>query len=195
MKTNTSLDNPKVSSFISNFFNPIFSLIFYFVLYSAYNSSLEEALARFAGLLLLAIVPVTGWIIWNVKRGSYTNMDVSDQRQRRSLYPIITAALLLYLFVSYFQTQNVDTPVVGLLVLLLLLQASNYFVKSSMHTALNVYTSALMFEVKWYWGLIWLIITFLVAISRLILQRHSVKEVLSGAGIATAISVLYLFLK
>ncbi len=195
MKTNTCLDNPKVSSFISNFFNPIFSLIFYFVLYSAYNSSLKEASVRFAGLLLLAIVPVTGWIIWNVKRGSYTNMDVSDQRQRRSLYPIITAALLLYLFVSYFQTQNVDTPVVGLLVLLLLLQASNYFVKSSMHTALNVYTSALMFEVKWYWGLIWLIITFLVAISRLILQRHSVKEVLSGAGIATAISVLYLFLK
>ncbi len=195
MKTNTSLDNPKVSSFISNFFNPIFSLIFYFVLYSAYNSSLEEALARFAGLLLLAIVPVTGWIIWNVKRGSYTNMDVSDQRQRRSLYPIIAAALLLYLFVTYFQTQNVDTPVVWLLVLLLLLQASNYFVKSSMHTALNVYTSALMFEVKWYWGLIWLIVTFLVAISRLILQRHSVKEVLSGAGIATAISVLYLFLK
>ncbi len=195
MKTNTSLDNPKVSSFISNFFNPIFSLIFYFVLYSAYNSSLNEALARFAGLLLLAIVPVTGWIIWNVKRGSYTNMDVSDQRQRRSLYPIIAAALLLYLFVTYFQTQNVDTPVVGLLVLLLLLQASNYFVKSSMHTALNVYTSALMFEVKWYWGFIWLMITFLVAISRLILQRHSVKEVLSGAGIATAISVLYLFLK
>ncbi len=195
MKTNTSLDNPKVSSFISNFFNPIFSLIFYFVLYSAYNSSLEEALARFAGLLLLAIVPVTGWIIWNVKRGSYTNMDVSDQRQRRSLFPIIAAALLLYLFVTYFQTQNVDTPVVWLLVLLLLLQASNYFVKSSMHTALNVYTSALMFEVKWYWGLIWLIVTFLVAISRLILQRHSVKEVLSGAGIATAISVLYLFLK
>ncbi len=195
MKTNTSLDNPKLSSFISNFFNPIFSLIFYFVLYSAYNSSLEEALARFAGLLLLAIVPVTGWIIWNVKRGSYTNMDVSDQRQRRSLYPIIAAALLLYLFVTYFQTQNVDTPVVGLLVLLLLLQASNYFVKSSMHTALNVYTSALMFEVKWYWGLIWLIVTFLVAISRLILERHSVKEVLSGAGIATAISVLYLFLK
>ncbi len=195
MKTNTRLDNPKVSSFISNFFNPIFSLIFYFVLYSAYNSSLKEALVRFAGLLLLAIVPVTGWIIWNVKRGSYTNMDVSDQRQRRSLYPIITAALLLYLFVSYFQTQNVDTPVVGLLVLLLLLQASNYFVKSSMHTALNVYTSALMFEVKWYWGLIWLIVTFLVAISRLILERHSVKEVLTGAGIATAISVLYLFIK
>ncbi len=195
MKTNTSLDNPKVSSFISNFFNPIFSLIFYFVLYSAYNSSLKEALVRFAGLLLLAIVPVTGWIIWNVKSGSYTNMDVSDQRQRRSLYPIITAALLLYLFVTYFQTQNVDTPVVGLLVLLLLLQASNYFVKSSLHTALNVYTSALMFEVKWYWGLIWLIVTFLVAISRLILQRHSVKEVLSGAGIATAISVFYLFLK
>jgi len=194
MKTNTRLDNPK-SSFISNFFNPIFSLIFYFVLYSAYNSSLKEALVRFAGLLLLAIVPVTGWIIWNVKRGSYTNMDVSDQRQRRSLYPIITAALLLYLFVSYFQTQNVDTPVVGLLVLLLLLQASNYFVKSSMHTALNVYTSALMFEVKWYWGLIWLIVTFLVAISRLILERHSVKEVLTGAGIATAISVLYLFIK
>ncbi len=195
MKTNTCLDNPKVSSFISNFFNPIFSLIFYFVLYSAYNSSLKEASVRFAGLLLLAIVPVTGWIIWNVKRGSYTNMDVSDQRQRRSLYPIIAAALLLYLFVTYFQTQNVDTPVVGLLVLLLLLQASNYFVKSSMHTALNVYTSALMFEVKWYWGFIWLIVTFLVAISRLILQRHSVKEVLTGAGIATAISVLYLFLK
>ena len=67
MKTNTYLDNPKLSSFISNFFNPIFSLIFYFVLYSAYNSSLMEAFVRFAGLLLLAIVPVTGWIIWNLK--------------------------------------------------------------------------------------------------------------------------------
>ncbi|GGP02310.1 hypothetical protein GCM10010992_06180 [Cloacibacterium rupense] len=62
-----------------------------------------------------------------------------------------------------------------------------------MHTSFNVFVSALFFSLNPIYGLIWLFLTLLVAISRVILKRHTVKEVIMGALIATVISFVYLY--
>lgn len=182
-----------ISNLISNFFNPITSLFLFFVYSSIENYTLKESIARFIPLFFITILPISIWIFWNVKKGNYTNMDVSNRNQRKSLYFFIAAAILAYLLYDYLKNDSVDLIVVFLMVLLLVMQISNYFIKSSMHTAFNVFVAALFFAVHPGMGIFWFGIAILVGISRIILKRHTVQEVIAGAAIASFVSFIYLY--
>ncbi|MCQ4034757.1 phosphatase PAP2 family protein [Kaistella montana] len=182
-----------ISKIISNFFNPLTSLFLYFLYFSYENYSVNEAAARFLPILLLMILPISIWIFWNVKNGNYTNMDVSNRQQRKSLYFFIIGAILVYLLYDFFLNENTDLVMVFLMILLLVMQISNYFIKSSMHTAFNLFVAALFFSINPKLGVIWFFITILVGISRVILKRHTIEEVVSGALIAGFVSFIYLY--
>lgn len=183
----------RVSSVISNFFNPLVSLIIFFIYMSVRTYTLKESLLYFLPTLLMIIVPVIIWLVWNVKTGRYTNMDVSNRVQRKTLYVFIAACVTIYLIFNYIRNGYVDLVMLFILILLLVLQISNFFIKSSMHTAFNIFVAALFFTFDWKMGLAWLGIAVLVGVTRVILKRHTVKEVFMGAGIAFMISFIYLY--
>lgn len=183
----------KVSKLISGFFNPMNSLVIYFIVFSVRNFTLSEAIHNFLPIFLITIVPISSWIIYNVRTKKYTNLDVSDRKQRKSLYFFIEGVMLVYLFFVYLKHERIDMVLLFLLILLIVLQISNYFIKSSMHMAINLFIAALFFAVSPLYGLIWLIFSILVGISRIILKRHSPAEVLSGAVIAGIVSFVYLY--
>ncbi|MCU7613602.1 phosphatase PAP2 family protein [Chryseobacterium sp. GMJ5] len=181
------------SRIISDFFNPLVSLFIYFVYLSIQKYSFEESVNRFLPILLITILPVIFWIIWNVKTGRYTNMDVSNRVQRKSLYIFIAICIVSYLGFYYIRNGAVDFVMLFILVLLFALQISNLYIKSSMHTAFNVFVAALFFAFEMKVGFIWLAVAALVGLTRIILKRHTVKEVFMGAGIAFMISFIYLY--
>lgn len=183
----------KASSVISNFFNPLVSLIIFFIYMSVRTYTLKESLLYFLPTLFMIIVPVIIWLVWNVKTGRYTNMDVSNRVQRKTLYVFIAACVTIYLIFNYIRNGYVDLVMLFILILLLVLQISNFFIKSSMHTAFNIFVAALFFTLDWKMGLAWLGIAILVGVTRVILKRHTVKEVFMGAGIAFMISFIYLY--
>ena len=183
----------KISKLISNFFNPLTSLFLFFLYYSWKHSNLEESLRTFLPIFLIAILPISIWIVYNVKTGKYSNVDVSNRNQRKSLYFFVAASLLIYLLYHYFSTGKIDVVMLFVMILLLIMQLSNYFIKSSMHTAFNVFAAALFFSENMSWGFIWLGISILVGLSRIILKRHTVKEVLMGFFIAALVSFIYLY--
>ena len=183
----------KISKVISDFFNPLVSLILYFVYMSMKEYSLQDSILYFLPILLMIIIPVIVWLVWNVKTGRYTNMDVSNRVQRKTLYIFIAACVVAYLAFNYIKNGYIDLVMLFILVLLFALQISNLFIKSSMHTAFNVFVAALFFTLDWKMGLAWLGIAILVGITRVILKRHTVKEVFMGAGIAFLVSFLYLY--
>ncbi len=183
----------RISKVISDFFNPLTSLIIFFIYMSVREYSLKESLLYFVPVLLMIIVPVVIWLIWNVKTGRYTNMDVSNRVQRKTLYIFIAACVVTYLIFNYVRNGYIDLVMLFILILLFTLQISNFFIKSSMHTAFNIFVAALFFTLDWKMGLIWLSIAILVGITRVILKRHTVKEVFMGAGIAFMVSFLYLY--
>ncbi|MDM1555338.1 phosphatase PAP2 family protein [Chryseobacterium indologenes] len=183
----------KTSKVISDFFNPLVSLIIFFVYMSIREYNLKESLFYFLPILLMIIVPVIIWLIWNVKTGRYTNMDVSNRIQRKTLYIFIAACIIIYLVFNYFKNGYIDLVTLFILILLFALQISNFFIKSSMHTAFNIFVAALFFTLDWKMGLIWLGVASLVGITRIILKRHTVKEVFMGAGIAFMVSFIYLY--
>ncbi|KXH81017.1 phosphatase PAP2 family protein [Chryseobacterium kwangjuense] len=183
----------KISKVISDFFNPMVSLFIFFIYMSVRKYSWQESLHYFVPILLMIIIPVVIWLIWNVKTGRYTNMDVSDRVQRKTLYIFIAACVIIYLIASYFRNGYIDLVMLFILILIFTMQISNFFIKSSMHTAFNVFVAALFFTLNWKAGLIWLGIAILVGITRIILKRHTVKEVFMGAGIAFMVSFVYLY--
>ena len=171
----------RFSKFISNLFNPLVSILVYYLYISYLRYSFAEAIEHFLPLVLILMLPIMAWIFWNVRKGNYNNMDVSDRRKRNSLYIVIVGLMLLYLIINkLFLQHSINVEILFLLLLLVLMQVSNFFIKSSMHTALNLYTAVLFFAVDPINGMIWLLITVLVGISRVIVGRHSVKEVLMG---------------
>lgn len=183
----------KISKIISDFFNPLTSLIIFFIYMSVREYTLKDSLLYFLPISLMIIVPVIIWLVWNVKTGRYTNMDVSNRVQRKTLYIFIAACIITYLIFNYSRTGSVDLVMLFILILLFALQISNFFIKSSMHTAFNIFTAALFFTLDWKMGLLWLGIAALVGITRVILKRHTIKEVFMGAGIAFMVSFLYLY--
>ena len=142
------IKNPIVFNFskvISNFFNPLVSLVIYFFYYSYRNYTWEQASKKFFPILLLLIIPTALWIYRNVKNGNYANMDVSNRKQRHSLYIFIIIATVVFLGVDFYLHKEMDWTVFMLCILLILMQVSNFFIKSSMHTSLNIYVAALFF--------------------------------------------------
>jgi membrane-associated phospholipid phosphatase len=183
----------KISRVISDFFNPLLSLFIFFVYMSFLKYTLKESILSFLPILIIVIAPVIIWLIWNVKTGRYTNMDVSNRVQRKTLYIFIGVCVVSYIAYHYFRNGQIDFVMLFILILLFALQISNYFIKSSMHTAFNIFVAALFFALNTTMGIIWLGIATLVGITRIILKRHTPKEVFMGAGIAFIVSFVYLY--
>ncbi len=141
----------------------------------------------------MIIAPVVIWLVWNVKTGRYTNMDVSNRIQRKTLYVFIATCLIIYLIFNYIRNGYIDLVLLFILILLLPFRSAIFFIKSSMHTAFNIFVAALFFTLDWKIGLVWLGIASLVGLTRIILKRHTVKEVFIGAGIAFMVSFIYLY--
>ncbi len=183
----------KISKIISDFFNPLLSLFLFFIYMSFIKYSLKNSVLYFLPILLIIIVPIVAWLVWNVQTGRYTNMDVSNRIQRKSLYVFIATCVVFYIAFNYFKNGYVDLVMLFILILLFALQISNFYIKSSMHTAFNVFVAALFFALNPIMGWVWLAIAILVGITRIILKRHTPKEVFMGAGIAFMVSFLYLY--
>lgn len=183
-----------ISKIISNFFNPFVSLLIYFWYYSSENYNRAEAWGRFLPIILILVIPVIAWIAYNVRTGRYTNMDVSNRKQRNSLYIIIVVLSAIYLFYEYYFQDIFEVSIFLLVMLLILMQISNFYIKSSMHTALNIYVAALFFKINPYLGVSWFILAIIIGITRVILKRHSISEVLAGAILAIFVAIIYILL-
>jgi hypothetical protein len=96
MLNNTSPFIFKSAKFISNLFNPLFSLLLYFLYFTLKFDTYSEGLKKFLLLLILLIFPVSFWIYKGVKSGRYSDADVSNREERKTLYYFIIAALLVY---------------------------------------------------------------------------------------------------
>lgn len=85
----------KLSSFISNLFNPVFSFLF-FLLYYAFNTmEIGEAWLFIGKAVLIFAVPILGYIYYNVKKGKFTNMDVSTEN-KETVFTTISSLYYCY---------------------------------------------------------------------------------------------------
>lgn len=182
----------KISALISGMFNPIFSLLFYYIVYNYITFDNATAIKNILMLFIGIVLPIGLYIFVQVKRGKFTNMDVSHRQQRYKLYYVILGLLLANIIIVYITHKSIDREALFLLLLIIIMMISNFWIKSSMHTSLNIFVAALFYHLNPCWGLIWLLISVIVAITRVILKKHTPAEVISGMIIGSVISIIYI---
>ena len=131
--------------------------------------------------ILVVLAVLGGFIFFSHKKGSVTNLDVSERTQRaRNVYwPTL---LLIAAVAVYFKLANRpfvwDTVYVGALIATCF--AFNAVIKISLHTVFATYLSTLLLFHDWRWGTGMFVFAALIAWSRIVLGRHKRNEVLLG---------------
>ncbi|UOG73624.1 hypothetical protein MTX78_16005 [Hymenobacter tibetensis] len=122
------------------------------------------------------------WSFRQTYRGAYSNLDVSQQKERQSFYPVLLVVLGLATGVLFWQQAGLVRY--GLLtawLLLLTCYVINFWLKISLHAALSFFLACVVLYMYATWGVLALLLATVVAASRLVLQRHTVPELVAGA--------------
>lgn len=184
----------RFAKYISIIGHPLLTIPIFIAIVMFRFSDLREAI--FISFLIIGCVfiPVILWMYFKSKNGSYTNFDVSDKTQRKSLF-LFAAPLLLIVTIILFKTnqpRDLCISVLFALILTIISQIVNFFVKTSLHVSLNIYLASLIFTFDYKIGIIVLLFTGLLCWSRVKLDRHTIKEVISGLLIGTCIGLIML---
>lgn len=166
---------------------PVFVVIALFT-YEEFHQALIHSSLILGGIFL----PLSLKMYLKTKNGSYTNFDISDQKQRQSWY-IYALLVLLAMTIILFATGQPRTLRLSILFALLLLTISklaNFFIKSSLHVSLNIFLAFLIMSMNMLIGLIFLSCIIFVAWARLVLKRLSVKEIITGALIGFVVGIV-----
>lgn len=175
----------KIAWTISALGHPLFTTGLFVLFISFHEYSPRQAF--FISLLIIGglLLPLAIRNFRKVKKGEYTNFDVSDQKQRNSLYVYMIATLTLITGILFALDQPPAFCMGALCTLCMVIvsYAVNFIHKTSLHTAMNLFWAFAIYELfpgVAYFFACW---AALVALSRLVLQRHTLPEVLSGAFI------------
>ncbi len=183
------------ASFISNFGNP-FTLLFLLTIYSCFQYLPEErAIKIILIILFLALVPTGLFIVFNVKRGVYSNYDVSNQKQRPSLY-IFSLIIILLMVIGLVYNREPIFIIGGSVAAFVLLLSSflvNMRIKCSLHTSFAIFIAISFLRINIYWSLGLFAFSILLGWSRLVLHRHTLREVYIGALLGTSVGLLFYY--
>lgn len=183
----------KLLSFLGH---PLLLGTLYVVLMSFKNLSNETAWK--VSLLTVGFIPLP-IIIHNLKKlkkGEYTNFDVSDQKQRKGFYPFAISlfTLLMILFYLFGFPWSVTVNTLNFLVMMLIMAFINLKTKASLHAGISFYVSISLISLSLWIGILFFLLALGTTWSRLILDRHTVQELTIGMGMGLIFGLISLFL-
>jgi membrane-associated phospholipid phosphatase len=184
----------RIANIISVVGNPLYTIPVFVLIVMFGNEDFSKASLISFLIIGCIFIPVILWMYIKSKNGTYTNFDVSDKNQRKSLFwfafPLVLI-ITVFMFVTN-QSRNLSISMLFALILVVTSQITNFFIKSSLHVSLNIFLSSLIFTVNYKMGIAVLLFTGLLIWSRLKLERHTVKEVFTGFVIGLLISLIML---
>jgi len=184
-----------LAKIVSTIGHPLVTIPLYVIVVLFSKNDTKSAI--FLTLLIVGciFVPLISWMYLKSKNGSYTNFDVSDKKQRRSLFFFAIPFMILVTAVLYMTHQPEKTTLSLLFatILVVVSQLVNYFIKSSLHVSLTLYLAFLAIPINPVFGFSMLFLSILIGWSRVVLKRHSVKEVLVGAIIGLTVGSMMLY--
>jgi membrane-associated phospholipid phosphatase len=156
--------------------------------------SFEEAWPALAAILG-SIAIMGAFLIVRKRKGKISNWDVSAQSERASniyrpaLMLLLVTAVLLYIFRQPFVGETLFFAL-----LMAVCYAINTKIKISQHTLMATYLGFLVLSANFWAGVAMLVFAPFVAWSRVVLGRHTLREVLVGGLVATAFGVAHILL-
>lgn len=182
----------QTARFISLLFHPfIISVIATFLIVFKGTSSL---IASLEWSLVAGIFTFTVFIFeyYGIKKGYFSNFDVSRRRQRAPLYTFVIVTLLVFILMLIVLRGPMQL-IIGatcLTVSLLILSLVNMKVKASIHVA---GISAFLLSMGIIYGGYVYLAMFLIPLvgwSRVKIHRHTIPEVMIGGGLGIFLTLL-----
>lgn len=187
-----------LARFISFLFNPYFMLlpVPYFLVLRQTGNPVTAIKWTIFSLVFLAGVGLSAYIL--MRRGYFTDLDISKREQRPLFFLLVAIFALLY-FVGLFYFQG---PLVlfialgGIFFSLLVFSFLVTKVKASIHVAT---ITAMIFSLSVLYSGVFLLLLFLIPLigwSRIKIHRHTRQEVIVGGIVGIVIPlVLFVVLK
>lgn len=150
--------------------------------------------AMLSGLIIGGVfIPVTILTFLGVRRGKYTNIDVSDRVQRQRWFTTITILLLVVTGVIWLTNQQYPLRLAVTLACALLICAVyiNKVIKASMHMTFHAFVSLLILHFNVSAGVVFLVLMPVLGWSRLYLKRHFLSEVMVGTAMGSVFGGLF----
>lgn len=182
------------ASFISVLFNPFLILVFLpFVLVYNATASVSASIGwtAFSFIFLLTLAQI---VLYLVRKGVFTNLDVSVRQQRPLLFNILVVTGIVYIIFLYIlhAPRVLYVMIVSLLFGVLVARIVNVRIKASLHVAT---VAALILGVVLGYGakyVFLLPLIPLVAWARVKLKRHTVSETVTG-GVVGSLLLLFIY--
>lgn len=150
----------------------------------------QQAIVAIVVALGVVIVPAALYTIYRVRKGTWGDLDVSDQQQRGQFYNILLPLLLIITVVAVLADVPPAIPLGagGIIALVGLAHFINSRVKVSLHTGFGFFVAMTLFLIRSDIAFAALILACLIGWSRIVLGRHSIREVLLGGGLGFVVA-------
>lgn len=186
-----------IAKCISFFGHPLLTIpLFVTITMFASEDIKKAALVTFL-IVGCIFVPLIVWLYIKSKNGTTTNFDVSDRKQRKSVFVFILPILMLVTIILDHtgQSKTICLSVFFGLVITFVSQLVNLRIKSSLHVSMTIYLAFLIMPLNYIAGIVVLLLSVLIGWSRIVLGRHTLKEVLWGGGIGLAIGLIMVYVE
>ncbi|UBM59701.1 phosphatase PAP2 family protein [Marinilongibacter aquaticus] len=167
---------------ISNLGHPIVLACASLLFVNFQEFSLKKAVQLSGLTLIIAVFPLITYVYYQIQKGNFKDFDVSDQKKRNGLYPILIALQLILLLVLYLMdfSWTIRLGLLSCLFLLVLSYILNFYIKVSLHSSFSVFVSVLLYTLEPKYAFSLFLFALMIAHSRVYLGRHSLIEVVLG---------------
>jgi hypothetical protein len=161
----------------------------FLIVYKSAGDSHDAFLWTFISLLFSGAVAL--FVLIGVKKGFFSDIDVSIKSQRIILYPFVVAVTLLFTGFIYIFHGPTSLIVASILfvIALIILDVINIRIKASVHVAS---VAAIVVGIIYlYGGITFYLLAFipLIAWARVHEKRHTIKEAIVGAACGIVFSM------
>lgn len=184
-----------IAKIISTVGNPLVLGLLYATLIQHYLP-VDHPILVYSLLITIVVFPVILYIMFNVKRGTFKNYDVSHQKKRNSLYKFALVLLFVLNVILFLLDYSIkeSLSVIIVFVHLLISYLLNQVVKASMHTSFNFLFAFMISNFDFRIAAILYLFGFINGWSRLALSRHKSHEIVVGYLLGNCTGIVFLIL-
>ncbi len=183
--------NLRIASFISFVLNPLFILVF-LPFFLVYKSTADIYLGLWwTGYTFLFLMLLAAFTVYAVRRGIFTDLDVSRRDQRPMAFSFALVLAVIYIAGLYLFRSPIILKVIaiGVTIGIIVMSLVNMKIKASIHIA--TFSGLLMGLALGYGGYFFVLFLLIPILgqARIALGRHTPKEIITGGFLGTLISL------
>lgn len=199
--TDLSLPKPlqvRIARHVSNILAPVTVSLPFVALVALYhaNNALSVVLYTLLTLLFLSLGPMA-YILIAVRRGKISDLDVSRRAERVGPFLFGIASVTIGLFVLFYlqAPKNLETLLIITAISGVIMMVTTFWWKISIHAS-SLAASVTMLTALYGRGVLSAFaLVVLVSWSRVVLRRHTVRQVIAGAVVSIVLAVVILYVR